>query len=464
MAATAQTFDLNLRLRPPQLEIFRAPNRHKVVVAGSRFGKTYLALVFLIISACRFRRSRNWYICPTRIMAKDIAWTDLKLLLGITPEDGGLSDAEAPLVRSVNEGDLRITLINGSIIQLMTAQEPDRLRGRALKTVVLDEYADMDPKVWVAIRPRIGDKKLRLMYGELGRTLFIGTPKGMNHFKDLYDEVRTGDRGDDWRAWRYTSLEGLNIDASEIESARHDLAARDFRQEYEATFESIEGRIYHSFLRDWYQVGGLLNHGNLDQSVHDMGGVISVGADFNVNPMCWTLSSKVAAERPFIVNPRNPKGIQYELHTWKEYRIENCNTDMMMKAIRQDYPNRHLVVFPDPSGAARHTTSALVGQSDHTIIQSYGADVYLPKFKTNSDKYNCVNGLLCNSLGHRRALINPRTCPQLVKSLDGLCYVEGSNLPDKSKGYDHLSDAYAYGVVGLFPIHQETVTVSTVSI
>jgi hypothetical protein len=401
-------------------------------------------------------------------MAKDIAWADLKLLLGLTPEATSISDDEAPLIRKngVNEGELRITLINGSVIQLMTAQEPDRLRGRALKTVVLDEYGSMDSKVWTAVRPQLGDKRLRLTYGELGRSLFIGSPAGFNDFKDKYDEARAG-TNPEWRAWRYTSIEGGNIDAGEIDSAKRDLSARDFRQEYEATFESIEGRIYHSFLRDYYSVsvGGVqvYNHGNLDDSVHDMGGAILIGADFNVQPMCWTLSSKVASERPFLVNSRNPKGIQYEYHTWKEYRMENCNTAMMMDAIKHDFPGRQLVVYPDPH-VGRHTTSANVGETDHSIIEREGVQVYVPKMGNNADKYNTVNGLLCNVLGHRRGIINPRGCPWLTKSLDSLTFVEGSNLPDKSKGFDHMSDAFAYAVLSVFPLIHDSVSVSTVSI
>jgi hypothetical protein len=308
------------------------------------------------------------------------------------------------------------------------------------------------------------------MYGELGRSLFIGTPKGFNHFKDLYDDARMGARAESgqWKAWRYTSIEGGNIDRSEVEQAKSELSERDWRQEYEATFESIEGRIYHSFLRDYYRVsmggiGEVLNHGNLDESVHDMGGPILIGMDFNVQPMCATLSSKVVSERPFKKTQTNPSGLQQEFHTWKEYRIENCNTDTMMRAIRADFPNRHLVVLPDPH-VGRHTTSSNVGETDHTIIQSHGADVFVPRMGTNSDKYNSVNGLLCNAYGHRRGLINSRTCPWLVKSLDSLCYVEGSNLPDKSKGFDHMTDGYGYSVLGVFPLVVDTVSMSTVTV
>ena len=451
--------------RDPQRLILNDPHRHKVVVAGARFGKTILGLMWLIICAMRFPRSKNWYICPTRIMAKDIAWDDLKNLLGISAEGEEMSgDLDRPsIVMGINEGELKITLANGSSIQLMTAQEPDRLRGRGLKSVVFDEFADMDPAVWIAVRPRLGDRRLMLQYGDLGRTLFIGTPKGYNHFKDLFDEVRMGTRGNDWKAWRYTSVEGGNIDAAEIEKAKHDLPLREWRQEYEASFESIEGRVYHAFLRDYYMRSGMENMGNIDESVHDPGGPILVGCDFNVNPMSATLSTKVRQGRACLPQMAGRPGEHFEMHTWGEFSIPNCNTAGMFKAIREAYPNRHLIAFPDPSGAARHTTSQNVGETDHSIIQSFGCDLFIPKFKTNSDKYNTVNGLMCNSFGIRRKLINPRNCPHLVKGYDGLVYAEGSNLADKSTGLDHITDADSYAILGAFPIVTATVTSTTVA-
>jgi hypothetical protein len=152
------------------------------------------------------------------------------------------------------------------------------------------------------------------------------------------------------------------------------------------------------------------------------------------------------------------------MHTWKEYCLPNAGTADMMKVLREDFPGRHLLVFPDPSGRARHTTSANVGETDHSIIRSFGADIYVPQFRTNSDKFNTVNGLLCNSMGIRRKLINPLTCPQLVKAYDGLTYVPGSNLADKSTGLDHVCDADAYAILGAFPIITHTVEIVHVAL
>jgi len=160
-----------------------------------------------------------------------------------------------------------------------------------------------------------------------------------------------------------------------------------------------------------------------------------------------------------------PWGTHFECHTWGEYTIPNCNTMVMMQAIRHDYPNRRLIVFPDPTGNARTTTGATtnVGETDHTIIRSFGGDIFVPKFKSVADKYNTVNGMMLNSYGLRRKLINPTKCKMLVRGYDGLCYKEGTNMADKTSGLDHITDADAYMMLGAFPMVTATVSVGTVS-
>lgn len=431
-------------LRRAQFKVLASPARFRVVVAGRRFGKTRLALVMLIVVALRYAHTRNWYVAPTRPWAKDVAWEDLKSLLSLGRDSSG-----NPAVAQVTETELTIRFRNGSAIQLKGASEPDTLRGRNLKLVVLDEYGNLPRELWPqVIRPQLSDR------GKEGDALFIGSPRGFTHFKELYDEVREGAKGPEWRAWHFTSLDGENITAREILQAKNDLSLRDFRQEYLATFESIQGRVYHAFARDFYP------QGNLDHSVRDPGPGLPVwvGVDFNVAPISAIVCSYLLMDRPGL--PAGSEG-QYELNVWKEYRLFNSGTAELMHAIRSDFPDRRLIIFPDPTGDARRT-SAPVGQTDFTIIRSFGAEIFVPKFRTNSDKYNHVNGLLCNTQGVRRLLINPRTCPHLVDSLDGLQYKDGSNLANKESGFDHLCDALAYAVIALFPIPTSYTSISTV--
>ena len=159
--------NLTLSLRQPHFDVFACVMRHVVLVAGRRWGKTTLAIWCLIVCAFRTDHALCYYVAPTYGQAERIAWSVLK---GLVPPAAR---------RRTSEQELLIELRNGSIIQLHGADHPDRLRGIGLDYVVLDEYADMKPDTWnLVIRPALSNRN--------GRALFIGTPRGRNHFYDIY--------------------------------------------------------------------------------------------------------------------------------------------------------------------------------------------------------------------------------------------------------------------------------------
>ena len=133
-------------LKPPQGEVFQCAARFRVLVAGRRFGKTFLALTELIRAALR-PGCLAWYVCPSYRMAKRICW---KLLKEMTRPFW----ASKP-----NETDLRIELISGGSICLKGADNYDSLRGDGLDFLVLDEYASMAPEAWTEVlRAALADR------------------------------------------------------------------------------------------------------------------------------------------------------------------------------------------------------------------------------------------------------------------------------------------------------------------
>ena len=121
-----------IELRWAQGEVFKCDKRFRVLVAGRRFGKSYLACVELLRGALNAPGETFFYCAPTYRMAKDIAWRALKKLV------------PKVWIQSKNETDLRIELINGSTIELKGTENAMALRGRSLSGVVLDEAAFMD--------------------------------------------------------------------------------------------------------------------------------------------------------------------------------------------------------------------------------------------------------------------------------------------------------------------------------
>jgi len=165
-----QVHDLGFRPRKWQDEVFRQLARFTILVIHRRAGKTVLALMKLIDSALKCNRpmGRFGYIAPELKQAKLIAWDYLKSYAHKVP--GTL----------VNESETWVQFAhNGARIRLFGADNPDSLRGQYLDGVVLDEVAQMQRSLWgEVIIPAISDRK--------GWVLFIGTPKGINLFSELY--------------------------------------------------------------------------------------------------------------------------------------------------------------------------------------------------------------------------------------------------------------------------------------
>lgn len=404
---------VELTLSPPQMEVYSDPSRFRVLIAGRRFGKTHLACVELLTKAAGKQNADVWYVAPTYRMAKEIAW---RLLKQMVPKEH--------LARSPNETDLSVHLVNGSTIALRGADNPDSLRGVGLDLVVPDEFAWIHKEAWEdVLRPALADRG--------GSALFITSPAGHNWAYDLY--LRGKEQQDGWKSWQFTTLDGGRVSEEELAEARATLDPRKFRQEFEASFETLQGRVYSNFDRD----------ANVDPSVADTGGDVLVGMDFNVNPMSAVIGVRAADE----------------CHIIDALEVTTSNTEEMAAEIKGRYAGRRVIVCPDPSGKARKT-SAPVGQTDFTILQRYGFEVRAPaKAPAVVDRINNTQAMIKNADGRRRLRIHPRA-NRLVRCLDGLTYKEGTSQVDKSLGLDHLPDAMDYLLWQEFNVLEERATMT----
>jgi hypothetical protein len=67
------------------------------------------------------------------------------------------------------------------------------------------------------------------------------------------------------------------------------------------------------------------------------------------------------------------------------------------------------------------------------------------------DRVNSVNSKLCSSAGIRTVIFHPRA-KNVLNSIAKQCYKEGTSLPDKTQGFDHMNDALGYLISFLYPI------------
>jgi hypothetical protein len=388
-----------INLRWAQGEVFNSEKRFRVLVAGRRFGKSYLSCIELLRGAIEKPGETYFYCAPTYRMAKDIAWKALKKLV------------PKIWIQSKNETDLRLDLINGSSIELKGTENAMALRGRSLSGVVLDEAAFMDSEVWFeVIRPALADKQ--------GWALFISTPDGTaSWFYDLWCYVPE-DPTEEWKRWCYTTIEGGNVPSEEVEAARAQLDERTFRQEFEASFENLTGLVAISF-----------GDANITQEAKDISvAPLLLGVDFNVDPMSGICAVKK----------------DDTLYVFDEIIMTGGATtwDFAEEVQRRYGVDRRIIACPDPTGGARKTAG--VGATDHTILRRSGFNVSAPKAPWKiRDKITAVNTALLDASGARRTFIHPR-CKELIKSLRTLTYTPNTGLPNKNLGVDHAFDAFGY--------------------
>src|SRR4051812_47361524 len=166
---------------------------------------------------CTKERPRFHYIAPLYKQAKSVAWDYVKAY--------GLKIPGA----TAHESELRVDYPNGGQVRLYGADNPDALRGIYLDGVVLDEYADMDPRLWSeVIRPALADRK--------GWAVFIGTPKGRNALFETWKRASGDPRN--WYSLMLKASETGLIPPDELDLARCELSEEQYAQEFECSFDA----------------------------------------------------------------------------------------------------------------------------------------------------------------------------------------------------------------------------------
>jgi hypothetical protein len=393
-------------LTTPQKKVIESKSRFRVLISGRRFGKTYLAINELARFA-RYPKKKVWYIAPSYRMAKSIVWHDLIDRL-----------YKHKWVSTINHADLTVYLKNNSTISLRGADNEQSLRGVGLDFLVLDEFADMKDTAWTEVlRPTLSDRN--------GHALFTGTPRGFGNWS--YNLFLKSETDDEWASFKYTTLEGGQVSANEIEQARADLDERTFQQEYEAGFVNYAGAIYYNFDREK----------NIMKEYTPQTRTIHIGMDFNIDPMVCVVSE--------IVNDK--------VYIYDEIQIYSSNTQEMTEEIKTRYKDYNITIYPDPASKQRKTSSG--GITDLAILKNAGFNLKVRNtHPLIRDRINSVNAKLKNAKGNNSLFIASK-CKNVIKSLERQIYKDGTTVPDKESGYDHFNDALGYMIEYLYPLRRD---------
>ncbi len=402
-----------LTVHPGQSLVLNTKSRFKVVVAGRRWGKTVSAGTS-IARACGREKQLIWYVAPTYAMAKTIMFRWLEESL------------PRKWIRKRNESELSFYLKNGTLIQLKGADKPDTLRGVGLHHLVIDEAQDIKEETWTKVlRPTLSST--------MGTALIIGTPKGFTWLYDLYmlGQDPKKQRAGTWHSWQFPTITSPFIPAAEIEQARSDMDEKSFKQEFEASFETMSGRVYYQFDR----------HVHVQECEYDPRKPIWIGQDFNIDPM----SS--------VIMQLQDDGT---VHVVDEIVMFSSNTQEVYEELERRYWEKlnQVTIYPDPAGAYRGHGR---GESDLDILRNDGAGFtrmrYRRKHPRIADRVNAVNRMLKTASGKIGLRIDHK-CKGLIQSLEQTIYKEGSREVDKAKSVEHSADALGYCIELEFPVRK----------
>jgi hypothetical protein len=227
--------------------------RFACIVTHRRAGKTVACIEELhrAATACPKVRPRFAYLAPFLRQSKAVAWDYLRAAMARGREFGA----------TAHEGELRADYPGGGQVRLYGADNPDAMRGIYLDGVVLDEYADMDPRVWSEIiRPALADRR--------GWAVFVGTPRGRNAFFELW---RRSQAEEGWFSMLLKASDSALISLSELELARRDLSEEQYAQEFECSFDAaVVGSYY----------GKLLTRAEADKRI--------AGVPYDPSALVWT--------------------------------------------------------------------------------------------------------------------------------------------------------------------------------
>ncbi len=219
--------DLGFKPRQWQQKCIDAQEKYTVLAVHRRAGKTVLASQILFSYALK-KPGMYSYIMPELKQGRFVAWPVFKSVLqklqGI--EAGG---KKIDLARAY-ESDNTIRFSNGSEIRLLGADNPDSIRGAKLAGTVMDEVAQMPREVWTeVVMPALLDSN--------GWALFIGTPKGVNLFSELFYRGQSGQHPG-WTSLIFTVYETAALSDEQIAEYRASCTEEEFKREMLCDFNA----------------------------------------------------------------------------------------------------------------------------------------------------------------------------------------------------------------------------------
>lgn len=193
---------------------------------------------------CLERKGLYLYVGPFQNQLRKILWQgqdgEGRKFIDFIPRE---------LVVRKSEQEMSLTLVNGSVIQLVGADNPDRVVGTNPVGIIFSEYALCDPAIWHFLNPVLAENG--------GWAIFNSTPRGKNH---LYKILNKAKADHEWFVSHLPVTKTKAISPDDLRKAREEMSEALFQQEFMSSFETpVEGAYYGEIITKLYQKGQVMD-------------------------------------------------------------------------------------------------------------------------------------------------------------------------------------------------------------
>lgn len=393
--------------------------RFKIPCCGRRWGKTTFAANEMTFQMFR-PDSYFWIVAPSYAVGEKEFRIIHKNFVARLPQFKGMKGFR--VTNNVKQGDMRIELPWGTVLEVKSADRPDSLLGEGLDGVIFSEAATHSVRTWeMYIEPALLDKN--------GFAIFPSTPRGYNWYEGLWrlGQIPGQELYKSWRfpSWTNKAIFPLGEQDPNIIRIKEKTPKPVFDQEYGAKFTAFEGQIYEDFDPTFHVVDEIMynpmwnNYQAFDFGFVDPFVCLDIMVDIMDNVYVWReymLSGKTTwAHGQYLFNPANPDG----------YRINP--------------PGYHVDGrYADPRGADEIAT-----------LQSMCGSIEAPAVSWLDGITTIQRFLMLQSDGKPKIFFSRRGCPNLIRQFEQLRHKsvkEGQNVKNEGQhDYDdHGPDALRY--------------------
>jgi len=401
---------LNLsKLHPNQKAFIKSKYLHTGIVGGYQSGKSTVAAIKTIIHLLQHPGVPIAYYLPTYGLFEDMLIPKLTQLFGALNIKFTHNQKHSKVITPFGE------------IWMRSMDTPDRIVSYSVGYSVVDEVDVVHPNKRDDAMKRIASRN-SFKKPTPNQIDFVSTPEGFAYMYNFFEKNNNENK----LLLRLSTLANEdNLAGGYIQGLREQYTADQLKAYLNGEFVNLtSGTVYYKFDRD-------INNSNRIAKDNE---ILYVGMDFNIGNMSAIIHT--VDELPIAVDELT-----------KVY-----DTAEMCKILGEKYPKNRIIVYPDASGRARKTNAS---QTDIEIIKQ--ARFIVKAKPTNppvDDRIKNMNRMFCNGKNEIKYKVNTIKCPEYTEALERMPY-DKNGQPDKSSGFDHLTEAGGYFIYFEYPLKRK---------